>query len=129
MARALVHPRSAGSFKDRFLRDRATVYVGNTWTTIATDALGNLSAVPCYLVPISRIPAATGAQRAELAAIRDFWFDPDRTIPEDARIMVSGHLAPDGSPARWNVRRGTFIVERAPDGTVLYKRCDCTRAT
>lgn len=129
MARVLVHPRKAPSFKDRYLRDRATVYVGNTWTTVAADALGNLVDVPCYLVPINRQPAATSQERADLAAIRDLWFDPSRTIPEDARLTVVGHLAPDGSLARWNVRRGTFIAERAPDGTALFKRCDCTRAS
>jgi hypothetical protein len=128
MARSLMHPRQAASFKDRFLRERVTAYTGTTYTTVATDALGPLADVSCYLVPINRQAAATGDDRAELASIRDLWFDPDRTIPEGARVVVAGHLAPDGSPARWNTRRGTFIVERAPDGTALYKQCDVTRA-
>jgi hypothetical protein len=123
MARAFLHPRAAGSFRERFLRERASVFTGATWTTpLFTD-------VACALLPVDRQPATTAQGRAELAAIREFRFDPDVVVPEFARIEVAGHLAPNGTTARWQPRAGTFVTETAPDGTALYKRCDLTRAT
>lgn len=133
MARGFLHPRAAGRFKDRFLRERAAVFVGSTWTTPAMDPVTGLplDAVPCALIPISdRQPGVTSDERAELAATRVLRFDPDVSIPENARVAVAGHLNPiTGQTARWNVKRGTFVTERAPDTTALYKRCDVVRAT
>jgi hypothetical protein len=105
---------------------RATVY-GRDGTTGRYTTVFR-SGLACRLAHINRQPGATGAQRAELAGIRTFLWDPAYTLPENAQVEVAGVTGPDGTtPARWNVRSGTLATLRGPSGQACYKQCDVTR--
>lgn len=106
----------------------ASVYGRNTGTGRYTDILK--SGLSCRLAHVNRQPAATGAQRTDLASIRVFLWDPAYSLPETAQIEVTGVTGPDGSTlARWNVRAGTVATMRGPSGQACYRQADVVRAT
>lgn len=96
----------------------ATVYGENASTGAYTDVLR--SGLRCRLAHVSTRPAATGGDRAELAAIRNLLWEPDYVLPETAQVEVGG--------VRWNPVAGTFGAYRGPLGQVVYRRCDVVRA-
>ena len=96
--------------------------VGDVYTeTPATGAYTTVerSGLRCRLAHVNQQPAATGADRAELAAIRNLLWEPGYEMPETAQVDVAG--------VRWNVVPGTFGAYRGPTGAVVYRRCDLVR--
>jgi hypothetical protein len=82
--------------------------VGGQYTVLDRAALR------CRLDAPDLAGAATGAQRAELAANRELHWDPAYQMPDYAQVLVASR--------RWNVQtRGASPVP-APDGTALYWR-------
>lgn len=100
------------------LNQRAVVYLPDAVTGRFTT-VGHAD-LPCRLAHIGRQPAATGAERVELAALRNLIWSPEYDMPEGAQVLVDG--------ARYNVVAGTVGALRGPTGAVLYRRCDATRA-
>lgn len=79
----------------------------------------NQAAVPCHLFHVARQPAATAADRAELAALRNLHYSASYTLPNGAQILSGG--------VRWNTLHGTDGVIQ-PFGVVIQKRIDLVRA-
>jgi hypothetical protein len=75
--------------------------------------------LPCRLFHVPRQPAATSAERAELAKLRNLHFDASYTLPEGAQIEVGGQ--------RWNPVAGTE-GEVKPFSAVIQKRVDVIEA-
>jgi hypothetical protein len=100
------------------LDQTATVYTegaGGNHTTVARSGLR------CRLAHVNRQPAATSAERAELAALRNMLWEPGYVLPETAQVEVDG--------VRWNPIPGTFGALRGPSSAVVYRRCDLIRVT
>lgn len=99
------------------LIDTATIYTedaNGVFTVVATEGLR------CRRAHVNAQPASSGAERADLAAIRDFIWSPDYLMPEHCQIEMDG--------IRWNVVGGTFKALRGPSGNIVYRQCDVTRA-
>jgi hypothetical protein len=96
---------------------RATVYTGNSWSTVDKTGL------KCSLTPVNRQPAATGAARAELAAIGDFSWERGYTMPANSRVLVDAY-----PEFRWNVRAGTIWPDFGPGGDIISWHADVVRA-
>ena len=74
----------------------------------------------CRRAHVNAQPATSGAERADLAAIRDLIWEPDYLMPEHCRIVMDG--------VAWNPVSGTFRALRGPSGAVTYRQCDIVRA-
>ena len=87
------------------------------------------SGVPCRLAHVQRQPAPTSQQRAELAAMRNFMWDPSYApASETFRVVVEGVTGPDGTtPAQWQPVPGTLATMRGPDGQAMYRKADVRR--
>lgn len=75
----------------------------------------------CRLVQPITVSIATlpMADRAELMAGRDFWWDPSVELSEQCQVEIDG--------VRWQLRPGTFQATK-PDGTtVVSRRCMAAR--
>jgi hypothetical protein len=99
------------------LDQRSTVYSENAATGLYdTVAKADLK---CRLAHVNTRPAASGNERAELAAIRNMLFDPSYVMTENVQVLVDG--------VRWQPVPGTFGALRGPSGRVVYRRCDVVR--
>jgi len=96
------------------------------YTTLAATG------IPCRLQHVMRQPAATSADRRDLAANRSIMFDQSYILPEDSQIEVTGPRVEenrDGTgPARWNVQRGTLAIAQGPNGSPSHRRAEVVRA-
>jgi hypothetical protein len=97
----------------------------HTMTIYNEDANGRYltvaaSGVRCRLYPTNRQLGATGAARAELAAIRQLIWAPGVAIDEHAQIEVDG--------IRYNVA-GPVNQRYGPSGALSHYEADVTRAT
>jgi hypothetical protein len=97
------------------LIDRVDVYTGARFTTLARGGLR------CRVAHVNVRPAATGMDRAELAALRNLIWEPGYAMPEGAQVRTA-----DG--VRWNIIAGTLKALRGPTGAVTYRQCDIKRA-
>ena len=101
------------------LIDKATIYtraaLRGRFTVVARSGLR------CRLAHVNQRPAATGAERAELAAMRNLIFEPGFHMPEQCQIDING--------VKWNPRAGTFGAFSGPTGAILYRKVDVVRAT
>ncbi len=100
---------------DALLTMRATVYARTGGTGAFNRAIR--TGLPCLLEPVSRQPAATGADRRALAAIGTLRYDATYAFPAEA-VQVEVDAFPG---QRWNTTPAT-------DGTVS-KTIDLTRAS
>lgn len=91
----------------------ATVYTPDP-TSGRYNALAR-TGLACRLLHISLRPVTTGADRAELAAKRDFIWEPSYDMPEQCQLLVEG--------VRWTPEAGTFAAFRDWDSTVVYRSC------
>lgn len=73
----------------------------------------------CRLVHMPLRHISTGADRAELAGMRNLIFDGTYEMPEQCQVMVDG--------TRWQPKPGTFGAYRDWNSDVSYRRCDATR--
>lgn len=99
------------------MTETATVWGENNTTGAHDVAL--VTGLRCRLAHVSLQPASSGFQRAELAAIRELYWEPSYVMPETAVLEVNG--------ARWNVRAGTFGAFKDEAGVVQYRHCDVER--
>jgi hypothetical protein len=72
------------------------------------------NAVAARFVHLSRASAATAADRAELAALRELRWDPAFLLPETAQVA-------DSAGVRWNPTPGTFAQRP------VYRSADVVR--
>jgi len=75
----------------------------------------------CRRTQVDRRGGATGAQRAELAALRNFLWQSDYIMPASAQIEMDG--------LRWNIVPNTIGAPTGPAGTVHHRHCDIIRAS
>lgn len=98
--------------------DTATVYTEHASTGAYTVvARANLR---CRLAHVSRQPAATATDRAELGAMRRLLWEAGYAMPEHARVEIGG--------VRWSIVAGTLAAYRGPAGTVTHRSADVVRA-
>jgi hypothetical protein len=98
--------------------------LAHTMTVYSEDANGRFlavaaSGVRCRLYPANRQPGATGAARAELAAIRQLIWAPGVVVDEHAQIEVDS--------IRYNVA-GPVSPRYGPSGALSHYEADVTRA-
>jgi hypothetical protein len=107
--------------------DQTASFYGRTGNGGFTTLLR--AGVACRLAHVSRQPAATSANRAELAAMRNLMWDPAYApSSETFRVVVDGVTGPDGStPAQWQPVAGTLATMRGPDGSPIYRKADVRR--
>lgn len=100
------------------LVDTATVYVpgGDRGRFITVAKTG----LRCRRTHVDRRGGATGAQRAELGALRNFLWEADYVMPAKAQLEMDG--------LRWNIISNTIGAPKGPDGTVHHRHCDIVRA-
>lgn len=101
------------------LIDTATVYTedaNGVFTVVAADGLR------CRRAHVNSQPATSGAERADLAAIRNLIWQPDVYLPEHCQIRFSD------SPEIWNPVGGSFKALSGPSGALTYRCCDIVRA-
>lgn len=112
----------AATVESLALTMRGTVYTravsGGTFTDVAKADL------KCSLNAVSRQPAATNSQRAELANAGTLEWERGYTMPDVAQVVVDAH----GS-TRWNVVKGSVWREFGVDGGVISWRADVVRAS
>jgi hypothetical protein len=77
------------------------------------------SQLACRLVHMPLRHVSTGADRAELAGMRNLIFDPEFILPEECQVEVDG--------TRWSPRPGTFGAYRDWNSNLAYRRCDVVR--
>jgi hypothetical protein len=96
-----------------------TAAVYQRGTTGAFDTLV-YAGVRCRLAHVRGGNSAP--ERAELLALRQLLWEPGYVMPEHQIQVEVGGL-------RWNPTPGTYGALRGPSGTVVYRRCDVTRAS
>jgi hypothetical protein len=100
----------------RLMTQVATVYTETVSTGKSTTVL--LYALACRLVHPSDSAPGSSAERAELMADRDLWWNTDVTLPEQCRISIDGVL--------YQPVAGTF--QALGDGqTIVARRCAVVR--
>lgn len=115
------------AIKAAVLTMRATVY-----TRTANTGPYNVAArtgLACRLDTVNVQPAATGAQRADLAALRTLMWDVDYALPDQGvQIEVTAPAYYAGQ--RWNVQAGTRRPAIPPgwDEPIAIE-CDVRRAS
>lgn len=90
-------------------------------TRSANGSFGTVAeaALSIRLGHLRRDQAQTGAERAELAAIRHAIWPASYVMPEGARLIVDGNT--------WQTVRGTFNAPKDHTGAVVYRSCDVVR--
>lgn len=101
-----------------------SILLDQTATVYARDANGAYTVVAASnvavrLANLSTKSAASGFDRAELAALRRLVWGPEMTFDEHAQIEVNGE--------RWNVVAGTLQQARGPSGELVYQAVDVRR--
>jgi hypothetical protein len=104
------------------LTHRAVIFTRTSNTGPYNNAVR--SALPCRLEPVSRQPAATGADRRELANMATVRYDATYVLPSGA-VQIEVDAYPG---QRWNVIQGTAWPDDAPGIGVLGKTVDVIRA-
>jgi hypothetical protein len=104
------------------LTQRATVYTRAAGGGFTVE---QQAGIPCRLDPVSRQPAATGAERRALAAMGSLRYDATYTIPDDTAVQLEVDAYPG---KRWNVERATAWDDNVPGIGVVGKTVDVTRA-
>jgi hypothetical protein len=103
---------------------RAMTQVGSVYTRQSSgryDGSPVKSDLKCLLQPVSRSTAPTAPERAELANLGEFRWEPAYTMPADAQLVV------DAFPGvRWNIVKGTVWADIATGVTIL-QHCDVRR--
>jgi hypothetical protein len=99
------------------LDQSADVYIEDTvsgrYTALAKTRLA------CRLVHMPLRHVSTGADRAELAGMRNLIFDPSYVMPEQCQVLIDDTY--------WQPRPGTFGAYRDWTSNVAYRRCDVMR--
>lgn len=96
--------------------------IGDVYTEHAVTGRYNALAktrLPLRLVHMPLRHISTGADRAELAGMRNLIFDGTYQMPEQCQVEVDG--------TRWQPKPGTFGAYRDWNSNVVYRRCDATR--
>ncbi len=99
------------------LDSTATVYtqgVGGGYTVSAKTGLA------CRLSTVSAKGATSAPDRAELAAIRQLFWDPSYTMPTYCQVEIGG--------VRWNPIPAT-IAAPTKGGAVVFRVCDVVKAS
>lgn len=115
-------PTTTGAMRSanaRLLNQIAIVYEENQSTGLFD--IVRYPSLACRLVqPITAsIATLPMADRAELMAGRDFWWDASIELSEQCQVEIDG--------VRWQLRPGTFQAPK-PDGTtVTSRRCMAAR--
>ena len=95
----------------------ATVYTQGVGGGYTVSAKTNLAA---RLSTVSAKGATSAPDRAELAAVRQLFWDPSYTMPTYCQVEIGG--------VRWNVVPNT-IAAPTKGGVVIYCSCDVVRAS
>jgi hypothetical protein len=94
----------------------ATVYGGQSVSGRYTVVIK--TKLECRLQPVNQQEPG-GGTRAELMAVRDFYWNPEYELPERSQILIDG--------IRWQPEAGTFQALRAGRSGVLIRRCSVVR--
>jgi hypothetical protein len=99
---------------------RATVYVGNQWTT--ADKTG----LKCSLNPLNAGISAiqAGGARTELASRGLLEWERSYTMPPNARVVVDAY-----GTQRWNVVTGTVWPDFGPGGGLIGYHGDVVKVS
>ncbi len=97
--------------------------VANVYTPAVSD--GNFTVLAktnlvCRLAYIEQGGSTVGGERADIGSRRRLLWEEDYAMPESAQVEVAGE--------RWNVLAGTVGALRGPDSSVVYRRCEVTKA-
>jgi hypothetical protein len=106
----------AGTVERVGLTQRATVYTGSNWTTVAKTGLR------CSFTPANRQAAATGRDRADLALSGTLEWERNYDLPTGARIEIDAYPG-----IRWNVQRGTVMPSLGPGNGTLNWTAEVVR--
>jgi hypothetical protein len=101
-----------------------TIGLDQTATVYGTGASGRFDHVlrpelRCRVVHLRINSAPGGNERAELAQLRRFLWDPAYELPENTQVEVDG--------VRYKPVRGTFAALRGPAGKVTVRAADAVR--
>lgn len=98
------------------LTQRAVVYTGSNWTTVAKTGLR------CSFVPANRQAAATGRDRADLALSGTLEWERSYAMPTGARVEIDAYPG-----IRFNVQRGTVMPSLGPGNGTLNWTAEVVR--